>query len=766
MRAINRILLFLFVSLYLSSCTGTREKKGDILPSLIPQPQSLVWKDSLYLELPKPFLASFPQDNDFTRTLLDGLNTSLERLDLPTLSFEEKAPVGAVVTTIDDINYSPSEYVLQVTKAEGVSIIAGGIEGIGYGIQTLRQLLTSKGIPSVIIHDKPRFSYRGHMLDESRHLIGEKYLYKLINKMQYYKLNRLHWHLVDAGGWRIEIKKYPELTEKTAYRTESDWHKWWIQNDRQYISIDSLEKHKEAYGGYYTQDEVRRIVKYASDHGVTIIPEIEVPGHSEEVLHALPHLSCSGKALPGEGDLCVGNPDTYLFLHQVMDEVLALFPSQYIHFGGDEAGKQAWKSCSKCKTLMKDRGMKKIDELQSYIIRDINNYLLNKGRKGIGWDEILEGQGVPTATVMSWRGVEGGLRAANMGQKVIMSPNSHFYLDYYQENPITAPQKAIGGYLTLAQSYSYDPIPQKATKAERENILGVQANLWTEYITSPDYAAYMTFPRLLALSEVGWTMPEEKDWCSFQNRVIQHINDLHTDGLPAYTLNNNLSFESLVDHSKKEILIQLIPEHPKDKVFYTTDGSIPTIKSKEYIKGDTIIVRDSALLVAAAFRNDSIVGSPLKQRFDYHKGIGKKVVWEHPIRGGYPAGGIDTALLDGIRGTFTYMDKKWLGNIGTKKNRAVIDLGNATRITHISTRCMHLLDAWVHMPRTVSLEVSRDGNSYQLVGVVNAKTDPEDNRTRIETFDFYPNTTSRYIRMTYEMGGSQQFLFTDEIVIW
>ncbi len=743
------------------ACTHKAVNAGE-LPALVPMPQSVVWHDSTVVDLPKPYIASFPLDSRQNRLLVEELNRSLRRAGKDTLSFEEEAPVGAIKAVIDNQNYKGGEYVIQVTPADGVQITAGDQDALGYAVQTLRQLITPKGIPTVVIHDEPRFRYRGHMLDESRHFMGMAYVKELLDEMQYYKLNRFHWHLVDAGGWRLEIKQYPELTERTAYRTMSDWNKWWIQKDRRYTTAED----STAYGGYYTQDEIREIVRYAEDRGITVIPEIEMPGHSEEVLYAYPSLSCSGRALSDESDFCVGNPHSFEFLENVLDEVMELFPSPYLHIGGDEAGKTAWKRCPKCQALMQDEGMTSVDELQSYMIHRIEKYVNDHGRSIIGWDEILEGGLAPNATVMSWRGEEGGRQAADSGHDVIMSPNSHFYLDYYQENPITASRKAIGGYLPLQRCYSYDPVPEGSSDLLHRHVIGVQANLWTEYIDSRDYAEYMTFPRLLALAEVGWTLPENKDWDSFVRRTTAHIHRLHEQGIEAYDLSNNITIDMDIDYDNREITVGLTPEYDGTEIHYTIDGTIPTMESPLYRPDRRIVVSDSALLVAAGFVDGERIGAPVEQRFDYHLGIGHTVEWDKPLRGGYPAGGEQTALLDGIRGSFTYMDRKWLGNIGSLSTIGTIDLGQETELHHLLTRCLHDLDPWVHMPQYVELSLSKDGKNYQVVDRVYSKTDPNDNRTRMETFHFYPNTSARYIRIEYRMTGTQQFLFTDELVIW
>ena len=421
-----------------------------------------------------------------------------------------------IKTVIDEAwSGNPEGYQLDVTPG-GIDLRAGSPDGLFYGMQTLRQLYAGGEVPCVSIRDNPRFGYRGLHLDVSRHFFSKEEVMKLLDVMSFYKLNTLHMHLTDAGGWRIEIDKYPKLTSETAFRTESDWRKWWDGRDRKYLP----EGTPGAYGGYYTKEDIREIVKHAASKHINIIPEIEFPGHSEEVLMAYPELSCSGKPYQN-GDFCIGNEQSFTFMEDVLAEVIDLFPSEYIHVGGDEAGKSAWKKCPKCQALMKEKGMKNVDELQSYMIHRAEEFLNSKDRKLIGWDEILEGGLAPEATVMSWRGEDGGIKSARMGHDVVMTPGNYMYLDFYQADPKTQPY-AIGGYTPIKKVYSYDPVPADSLTAEEcRHILGVQANTWTEYIQTPEHLEYMMFPRALAVAEIGWTPQELRTWEDFKRAYFQ-----------------------------------------------------------------------------------------------------------------------------------------------------------------------------------------------------------------------------------------------------
>jgi len=428
-----------------------------------------------------------------------------------------------------------------VTKPEGYTMTVrnSGVEihsttgaGLFYGIQTLLQMARNGNIPVGTVTDEPRFDYRGMMLDVSRHFLSKQFVEKQIDAMAHYKLNRLHIHLTDAAGWRIEIKQYPRLTDFAAWRPYAKW-KDWTENGNLYCDKGT----PNAYGGYYTQDDIREIVEYARKQYITVIPEIEMPGHSEEVLTAFPELSCTHEPYK-QADFCVGNEATFTFLENVLTEVMELFPSEYIHIGGDEAAKKSWPTCPLCQQRMKDEGLKDVNELQSYLIRRMERFLNSHGRKLLGWDEILEGGLAPNATVMSWRGTEGGLQAIAEGHRAIMTPGAYCYFDSYQDAPSTQPP--AGGYLPLEKVYSYDPIPDSLTNEQRTMMYGVQANLWAENIPTPEHMEYMIYPRLLALAEVAWTQPEHKDFKAFRSVALGETEYLGKNGYHTFDLKNEV----------------------------------------------------------------------------------------------------------------------------------------------------------------------------------------------------------------------------------
>ena len=660
-----------------------------------------------------------------------------------------------IKTVIDEAwSGNPEGYQLDVTPG-GIDLRAGSPDGLFYGMQTLRQLYAGGEVPCVSIRDNPRFGYRGLHLDVSRHFFSKEEVMKLLDVMSFYKLNTLHMHLTDAGGWRIEIDKYPKLTSETAFRTESDWRKWWDGRDRKYLP----EGTPGAYGGYYTKEDIREIVKHAASKHINIIPEIEFPGHSEEVLMAYPELSCSGKPYQN-GDFCIGNELSFTFMEDVLAEVIDLFPSEYIHVGGDEAGKSAWKKCPKCQALMKEKGMKNVDELQSYMIHRAEEFLNSKDRKLIGWDEILEGGLAPEATVMSWRGEDGGIKSARMGHDVVMTPGNYMYLDFYQADPKTQPY-AIGGYTPIKKVYSYDPVPADSlTVEECRHILGVQANTWTEYIQTPEHLEYMMFPRALAVAEIGWTSQELRTWEDFKPRMNAHISKLQGMGIRTFTLSDELEVTMQVDTAGREIEVILDAEKYPAEIRYTTDGSVPVASSALY--AGPITVQDSAHIKAAIFRDGVLQGTPTEKKVDYHRAINKPIHYNSKLYEGYMAGGTN-ALLDGYRGGLTYLDGRWQGYLDDLD--CVIDMEEETDIHKVSIRFMQLIGPGVFQSGQVELLTSEDGENFISRGIVPTTVPADDPDLLFQEYTFDGNWKTRYIRLKAPRANPG-FIFADEIVVW
>lgn len=685
------------------------------------------------------------------------------------IAFVENSPIDASYTgkkssrrylelAIDpESKYGDEGYTLEVNQ-RGISIKAKTTAGLFYGFQSILQLAEAndfKEIDGIKIEDEPRFGYRGMHLDESRHFSNKDFVKKQLDAMARYKMNRFHWHLTDGAGWRIEIKKYPRLTDFAAWRPYNTWKEWWY-GDRHYCN----QGDPKAYGGYYTQEDVKEIIEYARQRHITIIPEIEMPGHSEEVCAAYPLLSCANDAYVNS-DLCIGKEATFAFLEDVLTEVIDLFPSHYIHIGGDEASKEGWKTCPDCQKRMKEEGLKNVDELQSYMIHRIEQFVNSKGRDIIGWDEILEGGLAPNATVMSWRGEEGGIAAAKSKHDVVMVPGNYCYLDFYQADPETQPE-AIGGYTTLEKVYSYNPIPKELSADEAKYILGVQGNLWREYIPDNDHVEYMLYPRIIAIAETGWTQAENKNWEDFRRRINAEIPRLVAKGYNPFTLSTDIEASMRVDYANKNIKVALNCERLGMDIHYTTDGSEPTVDSPVF--KDSLIVDGTTFLAARAFSGDKPDGRTLKTRIDYHKAIGKKITLAEPYSKNYPASGEKT-LVDGYRGGKGYGDGKWLGFLNNNLD-ATIDLGQTTDIKYIDIKSMQAKGPYVWLPRYVLLQVSNDGVNFQDLAKLGHGISTEREDVLFHNFVWQGQTKARYIRCfapIVDIDGA--WIFVDEIVV-
>ena len=510
----NMKLIKLFLFIFLSTiCFGQSN-----LP-IIPLPQKMEYHSGNFVLSSKTVIQS-KDTSSFEALFLKENIKNQTGLELQILA---EAPTAvSKINLVFDVE-GPAEsnlkevYKLMVTT-QSVTIKAEYNQGIFYGIQTFLQLIPSENkaeikIPCIEIKDHPKFKWRGMHLDVGRHFFSTAFIKKYIDYIAMYKMNTFHWHLTEDQGWRIEIKKYPKLTEVGAWRNGSMVGHY----DEQ--KFDSIH-----YGGYYTQEEIKEVVAYAAARHVTIVPEIEMPGHSLAALAAYPELSCTGgpfevgKKWGVFDDVYCLKEETFTFLENVLSEVMALFPSEYIHIGGDECPKTRWKNCAHCQKLMKEKDIKDEHELQSYFIQRIEKFVNSKGRKIIGWDEILEGGLAPNAAVMSWRGTEGGIAAAKQKHYVVMTPGSHCYFDHYQGKPENEPL-AIGGFTSLEKVYNFNPMPKELDLEEQKYILGAQANVWTEYILTPEQVEYMIMPRMSALAEVLWGTANPENFIDFKTRL-------------------------------------------------------------------------------------------------------------------------------------------------------------------------------------------------------------------------------------------------------
>ena len=565
-----------------------------------------------------------PQNPELKRnaTILSAHIKSLTGYSVP-VKTTGKASANSITLSLKNAPDSlEKEGYLMVSKPEGVTISANTTQGIFYGMQTFYQLMpvdqaatprTGLSIPVVTIADKPRYGWRGMMLDVGRHFYPVDFVKQFIDYLAMHKMNSFHWHLTEDQGWRIEIKKYPELTKTGAFREGTLIGAY--SNDQKFDTI--------RYGGYYTQSQIKDVVAYARDRYINVVPEIEMPGHALAALASYPELSCTGgpfkvgKTWGVYDDVyCAGNEKTFEFLENVLTEVVALFPSPIIHIGGDESPKTRWKTCPKCQARIKAEGLKDEHELQSYFIKRIENFLLTKNKNIIGWDEILEGGLAPKAAVMSWRGTEGGIAAAKQHHDVVMSPNSHLYFDHYQAKASGEPL-AIGGYTSLERVYSYDPTPSELSPEEAKYIKGVQANLWTEYIPEKEKVEYMAMPRLAALAEVAWTEPARKDWENFKWRMEDQYKRYAARGInyakSAYDVRQSIVIESAANRAS----VTLLTDSWKPEIYYTLDGSEPTTASSAYKK--PFDVRRTATIKAAAFKNGQRIGKISTQQVVFEK---------------------------------------------------------------------------------------------------------------------------------------------------
>ena len=524
------IISILFIILLMS----TNKQNNEIFPGLVPAPTHIEFADG-ELRLGDALGLDYKPKDKNLKNIIRLTKSELSRIGYSiTDSGSDEAHTRLSINIDHNITQTPESYNLKI-DTQGIDIIGSDYAGIFYGLQTLVQILettkinNSTAVTSVLIEDRPRFRWRGMLLDVGRHMFPADFIKRYIDIIAAHKMNVFHWHLTEDQGWRVPIKKYPKLKDIAAWRKET------------LVGHYRDKPHQfdgKPYGGFYTEEEITDIIDYASDRSVTIVPEIEMPGHATAALSAYPQLSCTGG--PHEAETiwgvhkevyCAGNEETFDFLENVLEEVSQIFPGPYIHIGGDECPKTRWAECEKCQKRITDEGLKDEHELQSYFIKRIEKILEKFGKRLVGWDEILEGGLAPNAVVHSWRGMDGGIEAANAGHEVIMSPTTHVYFDYYQSEDRENEPLAIGGYLPLSKVYEFEPVPDKIDSDKRHLILGGQANLWTEYIPTAKQAEYMLLPRVCALAEAVWSPKNKKDYAGFINRLGDHLKRLDRKNL-------------------------------------------------------------------------------------------------------------------------------------------------------------------------------------------------------------------------------------------
>jgi hexosaminidase len=597
-------------------------------------------------------------------------------------------------------------------------------------------------------------------LDVARHYFPVSFIKKYIDLLAAHKLNIFHWHLTDDQGWRIEIKRYPRLQTVAACREETLVGHYSDTPQR-------FDGKKDC--GYYTQEEVKEVVAYAQKRFVTVVPEIEMPGHALAALTAYPELGCTGGPYKtgqiwGVFDdvFCAGNDATFEFLEGVIDEVCPLFPGVYFHVGGDECPKTRWEACAKCQNRIKKQGLKDPHELQSYVIRRAEAMLAKHGKKLIGWDEILEGGIAPTATIMSWRGIEGGVAAAKAGHGAIMTPTSHLYFDYYQSDPNTEPL-AIGGYLPLEKVYQYEPVPAELSASEAQYILGAQANIWTEYMQTGDYVEYMAYPRVCALSEMVWSPAAKKSWPDFSRRLIEHFTRLDAMGVRYGKGFYDLS--TAFSNGK----VTLKGSLPTFDIRYTTDGSEPTARSKRYKQ--PFKLRRSSTVKAVVIQGNKPAGNVRTVQYLVHKASGKP--YTMPRTPDKFTGGEQYGLTNGVVGALKGWNN-WVALVNHDID-PVIDLGAVTSFQRVSTHFLNSKVAWIYPPREVSVLVSDDGVQFKQLARVDIDADKLQGASVEPVSLQTPGARGRYLKFvakTYGVipagapgAGEGAWLFIDEIIV-
>jgi len=765
------LLIFSFGLIILTTCISCTPQISPELAQIgvqipvIPAPSIVQNKPGKFRIIPG-FRILLNSDNRDVRKLINSFAEKLRKiqgLDVPITSGSEieiRENMLLFELASDKSHLGNEGYELEIDP-NSMSIKAFKPAGLFYGVQTLLQLLppeleTGQNLPGfnqmtlscMKIIDTPRFPYRGMHLDVGRHFFPVPFIKKYIDILALHKFNTFHWHLTEDQGWRIEIKQYPKLSEISSYRNET------------IVGHYRDQPHKfdgQRHGGVYTQQEIRDVVQYAQDRFITIIPEIEMPGHSVAALAAYPELSCTGGSFDvstiwgvKEDVYCAGNDNVFEFLENVLSEVMELFPSKYIHIGGDESPKIRWENCEKCQARIQEEGLADEDELQSYFIRRIEKFLLSKGRKLIGWDEILEGGLAPEATVMSWRGMRGGIEAARQGHDVIMTPVSFCYFDYYQANPKTEPL-AIGGYTTLKKVYSFEPVPPELSEMESKHIIGAQGNVWTEYIKTPEYAEYMSVPRMTALSEVVWSPKESRNWKYFRARLENFFKRLDILDINYSLGSYKVDIHSHFDPKIKKTWIVLESEQFDTPIIYSTGESHTSPEIQEFDRPFTF---DRTLTIRAGIYIDGKLMDDMTERtFHYHQGINKTINLLTPFSQRYPAEG-KRALIDGSTGSKDFRDGHWQGFDGDDMT-VVIDLESRTTLKQISVSFLQNTGALIFLPSEIQIAVSKNGEDFEKITVIENDVSQRKSEGFIKEFlHNFSDESFRYLRLSAKNIGA------------
>ena len=781
----------LLLSFFVSQIVCAQQKPA--LPAIIPQPVSMQRNAGEFKITRKTVIAVQDEEDLKAARFLNAylLQTYGYKLDI-----DRKEAEDYIRLITRKFIQAPDKdaYTLNVAK-EGILIEGDTYAGTFHGVQTLIQLLSAYNvsnltnadagisvssiiIPAVRIQDYPRFAYRGMHLDVARHFFDIQYIKRYIDYLALHKFNYFHWHLTDDQGWRIEIKNYPKLTEFGGWRNGTILGRYpGTGNDNQ------------RYGGYYTQEEIKAVVQYAADRHISVIPEIEMPGHASAAIAAYPWLSCfpqqetripyhpsvasqriSGKKVQEtwgvfEDVFCAGNDSTFQFLENVLNEVLALFPSKYIHIGGDESPKVHWKKCPSCQLRIKNEGLRDEHHLQSYFVQRMEKYLNANGRILIGWDEILEGGLAPNAVVMSWRGEKGGVEAARQKHHVIMTPQKPVYFDHTQsrnEDSVT-----IGGYNPLEDVYRYEPVPKELNAGDTKYIIGAQANLWTEYIKHPSKVEYMVFPRMSALSEVLWTPLDKRNWQDFESRLqtqFRRYNIWKANHSNAYYA---IKAAILPASDKNGLLWQLQTAQPGGRIEYTWNERSATTVYKTPVP-----IKEPGTYTAFYYKDGAIVNK-ITETFHFHKAIGKKASITKMPNDKYRGQGGAFGLLNGVYADKDLSHPDWLGWNGEDID-ATIDMGKKTVFNTVKLHTLDQNGSWVYLPQYVEVFISNDGKKFQSVGRSSSFTKDKLNMGFISIS--FKETNARYIKVIAKNAGiipegqpgagNKAWIFADEIMVF
>ena len=776
MRKLNHALLAGALALACASCTAEKEANYQVIP--LPQEVSLTQENPFKLN--ENVLIAYPENNALLQRNAEFLSEYIQQATnyapkTKAIAAGEQVK-NAIVLGLDPSIANKEGYVLTTTP-EGIKINGQTENGVFYGIQTLRKSIPAEAkeatilIPAGEIKDEPRFSYRGMHLDVGRHFFPKEFMKKYIDLLALHNMNTFHWHLTDDQGWRIEIKKYPKLTEIGSQRS------------RTVIGRNTQEYDNTPYGGFFTQEEAKEIVKYAQERYITVIPEVDLPGHMLAALAAYPEMGCTGgpyEVCPRwgifEDVLCIGNDQTMQFLEDVMNEIIEIFPSKYVHIGGDEAPRTRWEKCPKCQARIKTEGLKADknhtaeDRLQSYCMTRIEEFLNSKGRQIIGWDEILEGDVAPNATVMSWRGMEGGIKAAQLGHDVIMTPTSFCYFDYYQTADTKDEPLGIGGYVPIEKVYSLEPVPAVLTEEQSKHILGAQANLWTEYIHSSEHVEYMVLPRMAALAEVQWTQPEKKDFKDFTKRLARLMKFYQRDGFNYAKHVFDLKVDFTPDVTKKAVVVTLstIDDAP---IYYTLDGTEPTTASLKYT--EPVSITETADFQAVVIRPEG-KSKVVNKKISFNKATYCPIELTFQPSEKYKFGGAIT-LVDGMKGNDSYATGAWLGFVGGDVE-AIIDLGQETEIKQVATNAIVDMSAWIMGSTGLVVSISDDNKEFREVAAKDIPAETNIDKKGVENYEItFDPVKARYVKVVIKRSpalpkghageGKAAYMFIDEIEV-